>query len=120
MTIESYVCLYAWRLIVIGNCDYIQTQVFWKSVFEVFCQTPKRGWFCLYCYGRTSTKKLSASGGFDSWPLNAGCVPGSRWGFAPDPRYRLAFPRFVVTSLWINHTLLPLSPYSFDWVADRL
>ena len=68
----------------------IQTQVFWKPVFEVFCQTPKTGLIsiCLLQMDvQPSTKSYQLQEGEEGakQPPDKGSAPGSCWGLRPYP-----------------------------------
>jgi len=75
MTIVSYVCL---CLIVT-----IQTQVYWKSVFEVFLSNTKWGLIYLLLWTYIHEKAISFRGLRPRDPLTRGSAPGARWGLRP-------------------------------------
>ena len=85
-------------------CDY--PQVFWKSVFEVFCQTPKTGLISiclLHMDVQPSTKNTQLQGGGEGakQPSDKDFAHGSRWGLRPyHPSYRI-YGWMTLTKMWV-------------------
>ena len=57
----------------------IQTQLFWKSVFNVFSQIPKRRLVCLLLWTYVHEKAISFRESSPIWSPGI-CDPGPRWG----------------------------------------